>query len=288
MIRSRAAWILLAPFLGGVVVLLFLPAIANLGYAATDHVGFGTPEFTGLDNLRRMTRDPFFQASLRASLAFAALAVPLRLLAATIFGLALAPERRGSRWQRAAVYLPTVLPDIALSLTFLWVFNPLYGPLNGVLGAAGLPQPVWFSTGWGARWAIVIMMVFPIGEAFLVVMAGRRSLATDIYEAAQVDGASPWQTLWRITLPQMAPLLILLAVRDTILSLQVNFVPAYLLTDGKPDSATLFMPVYIFDQAFELLGFGYGAAMTVLLLAVTTILILIQLRIGRRWLRPNG
>ena len=285
--RRTATWFL-APFLVGVVVLLLLPAIANLGYAATDHVGFGDPSFTGLANFRRMATDPFFQASLRASLVFALLAVPLRLAAATVFGIALAPDRRGSRLQRAFVYLPTVLPDIALSLTFLWVFNPLYGPMNGFLGAVGAPQPVWFSSGWGARWAIVIMMVFPIGEAFLVVMAGRRALSDELYDAAAVDGASAWQRLRHVTLPQLAPLLLLLAVRDTILSLQVNFVPAYLLTDGKPDNATLFLPVYIFDQAFELLGFGYGAALTLVLLAVTTVLILLQLRLGRRWLpRPE-
>lgn len=286
--RRGVAWWFVAPFLVGTVFLLFLPAVANLAYAFTDHVGFGRPAFVGLDNFRRLWSDPFFLASLRASLSFALIAVPLRLLVAAGFGIALARPARSARWQRVLVYLPTVLPEITLSLAFLWLFNPLYGPINGVLGALGLPEPVWFASGWGARWAIIVMMAFPIGEAFLVVMAARRDLAHEMYEAAAVDGASSWQMLTRITLPSLAPLLILLAVRDTILSLQVNFVPAYLLTDGKPANATLFVPVYIYDQAFEFLGFGYGAAITVLLLLVTTSLVVVQLVFGWRWFRRRA
>lgn len=281
--RRTAAWLLLAPFLVGALLLLVLPAALNLGYAFTDHTGFGTPSFTGLANLRRLFDDPFFLASLRASLLFALMAVPLRMLAATALGIALARPRRGARWQRVLVYLPTVLPEITLALAFLWLFNPLYGPVNGVLGALGLPQPVWLSTTWGARWVIVVMMLFPIGEAFLVVLAGRRELSAEMYEAAAVDGASPWQALTRVTLPSLAPLLVLLTIRDVILSLQVNFVPTYLLTDGAPNNATLFVPVYVFDQAFEFLGFGYGAMITLAMLVVTTGLTVVMVGLGRRW-----
>ncbi len=277
------AWLLLAPFLTGVALLLVVPAAVNLGYAFTDHTGFGTPSFTGLANLRRLVSDPLLRASLQASLLFAVMAVPLRMLAATVMGIALARPRRGARWQRVLVYLPTVLPDITLALVFLWLFNPLYGPVNGLLGMLGLPEPVWLSTAWGARWAIVVMMTFPIGEAFLVVLAARRELSEELYEAAAVDGASPWQALTRITLPSMAPLLVLLFVRDLILSLQVNFVPAYVMTDGGPDNATLFAPVYVFDQAFEFLSFGYGATITLVLLAITTGLVAVVLLLGRRW-----
>lgn len=286
--RRTAAWLLLAPFLTGAVLLLVVPAAMNLGYAFTDHTGFGTPSFTGLTNLRRLLDDPFFLASLRASLLFAVMAVPLRMLAATVLGIALAHPRPGARWQRVLVYLPTVLPEITLALAFLWLFNPLYGPVNGILGALGLPQPVWLSTVWGARWVIVVMMLFPIGEAFLVVLAGRRELPREMYEAAAVDGATPWQTLTRVTLPSLLPLLVLLAIRDVILSLQANFVPTYLLTDGAPNNATLFVPVYIFDQAFEFLGFGYGAMLTLVLLLITASLVTVMVWLGRRWYLRRG
>lgn len=274
----------LAPYIVGVTLLVAVPAMMNFGYAFTDYSGLAPgARFTGLANVRRMLADPLFHASLRASLVHAAIAVPLRLLIATGLGLLLAAPRRGGRWYRAAAYLPTVVPDVALALLFLWILNPLYGPLNGMLGAVGLPQPTWLSTPWTARMGVVLMMLFPIGEAFLVVLAARRSLASDLYDAAAVDGASPWQQLRLITLPLVAPILVLLAIRDTILTLQVNFVPAYIMTDGRPAHATLYLPLYIYDQAFEFGGFGYAALLSLVLLLVTAMLVAGQGLLARRW-----
>jgi multiple sugar transport system permease protein len=176
-----------------------------------------------------------------------------------------------------------VIPHIAHSLLFLWILNPAFGPLNKVLGALGLPQPLWLSTPWGARMSIVLMLMLPIGEAFIVVLATRRTLSARLYEAAAVDGCSPWQQLRRITLPLMAPILVLLAARDTVLTFQTNFVPAYLLTDGKPGNATLYLPIYIYDQAFEFLGFGYAAMMTLVLGLITATVVTVQVLLVRRW-----
>ncbi len=273
----------LAPYAVGTLVLVVVPALLTLGYAFTDHTGLTTPRFNGLANLQRLVADPFFAASLRASAIHVALAVPLRLLTAAGLGLLLATPRRGGRWYRALVYLPTVIPDIALALLFLWVLNPLYGPLNQLLGMLGLPQPTWLATTWGARAGVVMMLLFPIGEAFLVVLATRRQVNARLYEAAALDGCSPVQQLRRITLPLIAPVLVLLALRDTVLTLQANFVPAYILTDGGPANATLYLPIYIYDQAFEFLGFGYGAMITVVLLLLTSLIIVAQLLLVRRW-----
>lgn len=278
----RGAGWMTAPFVIGIVALLVVPALMNLAFAFTNDTGLGPARFTGLANVRRALDDPLLAASLRASLIHAVIAVPLRMLAAIGFGLALAPRRRGNRLGRAAVYLPSVLPDLSLALIALWAFNPVFGPVNGLLGVVGIEGPNWFAQAGPSRAAIAAMMLLPIGEAFLVVLAARRTLHPELYEAARVDGASPVQQLRWITLPQLAPLLVLLAVRDTILTLQVNVVPAYALTDGGPDAATLFLPIYIYDQAFELLGFGYGAFLTLLLLAITAVVVSWQLVVARR------
>lgn len=279
---ARARWFLL-PFASGILVLVLIPALLTGYYAFTDFTGISDPRLNGLNNLRRMLADPFFAAALRASAIHVGIAVPLRLLAATALGLLLAAPRRGGRLYRAAVYLPTVMPDVALSLLFLWILNPAYGPLNRVLGALGLPQPLWLSTSWGARTGIILMLLLPIGEAFIVVLATRRTVSARLYEAAAVDGCSPWQQLRRITLPLMAPILVLLAARDTVLTFQTNFVPAYLLTDGRPGNATLYLPIYIYDQAFEFLGFGYAAMMTLVLGLLTAIVVAVQVLLVRRW-----
>jgi len=280
---SRSAGAFLLPYAVGSLALVVIPAALTFGYAFTDYTGLGEPRFNGWDNLRRLFNDPFFFASLRASALHVAIAVPLRLLVAVSLALLLAAPRRGGRWYRAAVYLPTVVPDIALALLFLWVLNPLYGPLNQALGLFGLPEPTWLGTPWGARAGVVMMLLFPIGEAFVVVLATRRALSPRIYEAAALEGCSPWQQLRHVTLPVLAPVLLLLAVRDTVLTLQVNFVPAYVLTDGGPDRATLYLPIYIYDQSFEFLAFGYGAMLTFVLLAVTATAVLLQLLLVRRW-----
>ena len=280
---TRSALRFLLPYAIGTVALVVIPAGLTFAYAFTDHTGLATPRFNGLTNVRRMVSDPLLAASLRASLIHVGLAVPLRLLAATALGLLLAAPRRGGRWYRAAVYLPTVIPDVALALLFLWVLNPIYGPLNQLLGMVGLPQPTWLATPWGARIGGVLMLLFPIGEAFLVVLATRRTINARLYEAAAMDGAGPWQQLRGITLPLLAPVLVLLAVRDTALTLQSNFVPAYILTDGGPANATLYLPIYIFDQAFEFLGFGSGAMITMVVLVMTIALIAVQVLLVRRW-----
>ena len=280
---NRSALRFLTPYLIGTLVLVAVPAALTFWYAFTDHTGLAQPRFNGLANLRKMSGDPLFFASLRASLIHVAIAVPLRLLVATGLGLLLSAPRRGGRWYRAIVYLPTVIPDIALALLFLWVLNPIYGPLNQLLGAVGLPQPTWLGTTWGARMGVVMMLLFPIGEAFLVVLATRRQVNARLYEAAALEGCGPWQQLRRITLPLLAPVLVLLAIRDIVLTLQSNFVPAYILTDGGPANATLYLPIYIFDQSFEFLGFGYGAMITLVVLLVTLALIAVQLVLVRRW-----
>ncbi|MER7445212.1 carbohydrate ABC transporter permease [Micromonospora avicenniae] len=282
--KPLTAWAFLAPYAVAVGLLIAVPALLNLGYAFTDHTGLTRdPQFVGLSNVRRMLADGFLLDSVRASAIHLALAVPLRLLAAVGLGLLLAAPRPGGRWFRVAVYLPTVVPDVALAVLFLWVLNPLYGPLNQLLGLFGHSGFTWLSDPGTARVGVALMLMFPIGEGFLVVLAARRMLDGRLYEAAALEGCGTFGQLRRLTLPLLAPVLLLLAVRDTILTLQVNFVPAYVLTDGRPGNATLYLPVYIFDQAFEFSGFAYGALITSVLMVVTAIVITALLLVVRRW-----
>jgi multiple sugar transport system permease protein len=277
-------WAFLAPYVAGVVLLIAIPALLNSYYAFTDHTGLTDDfSFTGLDNVRRAMSDSFLVDAVEASAIHLLLSVPVRMVAAIGLGLLLAGPRPGGRFYRAAVYLPTVIPDVALAILFLWVLNPIYGPLNQVLGAVGLPTPTWLATPGGARVGIALMLLFPIGEAFLVTLAARRHLSPRLYEAAALDGCSPYQQLRRITLPLLAPVLVLLTIRDVILTLQVNFVPAYVLTDGRPRNATLYLPIYVFDHAFEFSGFGYGALLTILLWAITLVLLLACVLVVKRW-----
>ncbi len=275
--------ILLAPYVIGVELLVVLPALFTFAVAFSEYDLLSDPSAAGLDNFTELAGDPLFHRALTNSLIFAAFAVPLRLFGALALALLLHRRFRGVGAARTAVYMPTVVPDVAYALLWLFLLNPLFGPINAILGLVGLPQPAWLASEGGAMAAIILMSGFTIGEGFVVALAARQELPQELYQLARVEGSSALHTFRRVTLPLMAPTMWLLAVRDTVFTLQISFIPAYILTDGGPDRATLFLPLLVFDNAFEWLRYGYGAAMTLSMFLITALIVLVQLRLLRRW-----
>jgi multiple sugar transport system permease protein len=266
------------PYLAGLSLLVALPALAAGVLAFTEFSGVQPPRFTGFQNVSRLLGDDAFRRSLGNTAIYIAIAVPLRLAAALGFALLLHRRSALTSAARPIAYLPAVVPDVALALLWLWLLNPLYGPLAALLGSAGfLADP------WGARIALPLVGVFQIGEAFVVALAVRRSLPRSIYEAAAVDGAKPWFTLTRLTLPLMAPVLALLALRDVVLSLQVNFVPALLMTDGGPRLATTYLPLFVYRTAFRYFRLGYASTIALTMFLITALVVVVQYRLARKW-----
>ena len=191
----------LLPFLIGSALLVVLPAIITVGLAFTQYNSIQAPTWTGLDNFQRLFNSPLARLSMRNSLAFLLVAVPLRLIGA--LGIALLLQRPGRSYglMRAGVYLPTIIPEGAYALIWLWILNPLYGPLNAVLGGLGLPTPDWLIQPETAQMSFVMMSLLTIGEGIIVALVGLRTIPGVLYEAARVDGAGRWQSFWRITLP---------------------------------------------------------------------------------------
>ncbi len=281
--RYRAGlYALLAPYLLGAGLLVLVPALLTFALAFASYDALSPPVFNGLWNFNEIRREPLFPVALTNSLIIIASAVPLRILGALAVALLLNRRRRGVGWFRAAVYLPTVIPDVAYALIWLWIFNPIYGPLNLALGAVGLPRPAWLVQPDTARLAVVIMSCFQIGEGFVVLLAGLQEVPRSYYDAAAVDGAGRWQTFRWITLPMLAPWLVLLTVRDIILSTQSTFTPAFIMTGGDPYYATLFLPLLLYEEAFDRFRFGDGAAMLlVMFIGLGLLLLLVYLVIGR-------
>ncbi len=186
------------------------------------------------------------------------------------------------------MFFPTVIPDVAYALLWLWILNPLYGPLNLLLQGLGLPTPSWLSQPGPARWGVVIMGLFLIGEGFVVAMAARRAVPQELYDLASSQGAGPMARFLRVTLPLMAPALLLMACRDTIMSFQATFVPALIVTEGGPPPyGTTYLPLFIYRTAFEYLRYGYAAAATVLVFVLTASIVWLQYRAIDR-LRRGG
>jgi multiple sugar transport system permease protein len=293
MTERRQLALMLTPYLFGLVVLIAFPAVVTFALAFTEYDLLRSPSFVGLENFRDLADDEVFRIALKNSLIFAAVAVPLRLAGALSLALLLHRRFTGVGTYRSAGVIPTVIPDIAYGLVWLWLFNPLYGPINLFLRwhgdspsttAWGVQPPQWLTHPNDARAAIIIMSLFTIGEGFVILLVTRQGLPTELYDLAALEDATAWGVFRRVTLPLMAPILLLLLARDTIFSLQWTFVPALIVTEGGPPPyATTYIPLFVYRNAFEYLRYGYAAGATLAMFVLTALIVWLQWRIVRRW-----
>jgi multiple sugar transport system permease protein len=281
---ERAALLgMLAPWLTGVALLTALPALLACAIAFTRYDALSPPAFAGLANFAELGRHPLFWTAVRNSAAFVLLAVPLRLLAALLLALALKPQRPRAGLTRLLVFFPAGIPDVAYALLWLWIFNPAYGPLNLALQSLGLPAPAWLADPRTALLALVIMAVFQTGEGFLVLLAGLQSIPEAYYQHAALEGSSRWWSFRTITLPLLAPWLLLLTARDIVVTAQGTFTPALLMTGGGPYYATFFVPLLVYEEAFTEMRFGAAAAIMLLMLLGAALLIGLVFLALRGW-----
>jgi multiple sugar transport system permease protein len=283
---------MLSPYALGLLVLVVAPFAVTVGMAFTDFDLVRPPRWVGLGNLRELASDPIFRTALVNSLVFAAVAVPLRLVIALALALLLHRRAVGVGTARTSATLPIAVPEIAYGLLWLWLLNPLYGPVNQLLRiggqdgltAFGRTPPQWLTDPTDARAAIILMSLFTIGETFIILLAARRALPAEAYELAAIEDATGWDVFRRVTLPLMAPVLGLLLLRDTMQSLHFSFVPALVVTGGGPPPyATTYVSLYVYRTAFEYLRYGYAAAATLVMLALTVVAVVVQLRLIRRY-----
>ena len=274
---------MLSPFLIGTAILVGLPVIFTVALAFTDYDALSPPVWQGFQNFGDIASERVFQVSMRNSFLFVVLAVPLRIFGALALALLLHHRRQGSGLYRVSVFLPTVVPDVAYALIWLWIFNPLYGPLNLMLSALGLPGPAWLVNPNTALLALVIMSLFQIGEGFVLLLTALRHIPQEYYDAGSIDGAGRWQLFRFVTLPLLAPWMLLLTVRDIVLTAQNTFTAAYLMTGGGPYYATLFMPLLVYEEAFDRFRFGDAAAMMIVLFFSVAVLLYLVFITIRGW-----
>jgi multiple sugar transport system permease protein len=280
-------WLLLTPFVGGTILLIAIPALMTVALAFFDYDALSPPVWAGFSNFSAILNDPFFHIALQNSFVFVATAVPLRIVGAVALALLLERRRRGASAYRAAVFLPTIVPDVAYAMIWLWIFNPLYGPLNLVLGSLGFTGAAWLVDKDTALGAIVFMSLFQIGEGFVLMLAALRQIPGAYYDAARIDGASTLGCFWHITLPLIAPWLLLLFARDVVITLQSSFTAAYLMTGGGPYYATFLVPVIVYEEAFDRFRFGIASAMMLTVFAAVALTLFMVQKLVRKWLHED-
>lgn len=276
---SNAPYIaMLLPWTTALLVLVAFPLVAVAALSLCRWDLFGSPVFVGLANYREIfVGDDRFLQAIRVTLLYTVMYVPTEVVGGLAVGLLLHHIAEGARGRlqgaavgavRAAVYLPTVLSGVALSLVGMWLFQPGSGLVNGALASIGVTGPRWLLDPRVALFTLFLMSLWGLGRAAFLVLAGRQMIPTSVYEAALIDGAGPVPTFLRITLPELMPTLAFNFVLGTAATLQ-SFTGAYVATAGGPLDATLFIVLYIYEKGFHELQFGYAAALSMIVFGVS-------------------
>ena len=279
-------WVFIGPWIVGLLLFTAGPMIASLVMSLTDFnlVRPETTKWVGFDNYARLASDPTIGQSLFATFKFAALAIPLTMVASLGFALLLNHPKLAFKGPlRALVYMPVMIPLVASTLVWLGFLNTETGWLNAILGSVGLPEPDWINSEAWVYPALSMIGLWGIGNFMLINIAGLQSVPTELYEAARMDGAGPWTQFRRITIPLMSPVLLYNLVIILIGTFQY-FTQAFVITNGRgdPNNATLFMNLVLYREGFIFNRMGYAAAVAWLLFVVVLVLTLLLFAFARR------
>ncbi|HZQ07811.1 MAG TPA: sugar ABC transporter permease [Anaerolineae bacterium] len=241
----------------------------------------GFTKFVGLDNYLKALGDSGFYNSLRVTLYFTILKVPLQVILALALAVFANQPRRGMGVMRAFIFIPVVTSFVVVSIVWGMILNRDVGLLNAILQSIGLPRLSYLTSPTNALPAIVVISIWKdIGYSVIILAAGLKGISQTYYEAAIVDGASPWQRFRYITVPMLRRALMFVIVTTTIFSFQV-FIPVYQLTQGGPGQATNVIVYNVYKQAFVFGAMGYASAISIMLLIIMLLISVVQMRLLR-------
>jgi alpha-1,4-digalacturonate transport system permease protein len=292
---SRIGWLFVGPNLVIISIFTFLPIVINLVYAVTGGVNLLPTErpFTGLDNFSillqcrdysdlQTCRTDVFWRSIFNTLKFSVVQVVLMVLFSLITALVLNRKIIGRGFWRGVFFYPVLLSPVVVALIWKWLLQS-QGVFNAALvSAGGSPMDWLLDRNWAFFWVIVVSIWAHMGFYTLILLAGLQAIPRDVYEAAEMDAATPWRVLTRITLPLLMPNLIVVLVLVMIRAVQI-FDEVFVLTGGGPGSATTFIVQYIYQTGFaeQIHLYGLAAAASLILAAGLTALTVLQLRLSK-------
>lgn len=287
--RNEAFWgILLAlPAILGFILWQFGPMVASLFIGFTDWRLIGSPSWIGLENFERIFNDRLFYQSLKVTTVYSLLSVPLGLLAAFFIALLLNQKVRGLPVFRTIFYIPSIVPAVASSILWIWLFNPDFGLLNAMLRTIGLPKLQWIYGTDTVIPSLVLMSLWGIGGTMLIFLAGLQGVPNHLYEAVDIDGGNAFHKLIYVTIPMMTPTIFFNLILSVIGTLQ-TFTQGYIMTNGGPNNASLFYALFIYRKAFQQTQMGYASALALILFVIILILSFFLLRSSSSWVYYQG
>jgi multiple sugar transport system permease protein len=293
----------MSPWIVGFLFLIAYPMVSSLYFSFTKYTLLSPPVWIGLENYRLLfTRDPFFWLAIRNTVWIIVVGVPLRIAFGIFTAWLLTLAQRGSRVYRTLYFLPSMAPPAAAALAFVVVFNPGFGPINQILRGIGWHNPpLWFYGPGSSKWGLVILGLWGVGDAMIIFLAGLLDVPRQLYEAADIEGATGWQKFRNVTLPMISPVIFFSLVIGVIYGFQL-FTQAYVTSLavtgssvsnaaenlGSPQGSMMFFSVYLFQQGFQNFRMGYAAALAWILFIITMACTLAIIRGSRRWVHYQG
>ncbi len=288
--RSEAiAGILMAsPWILGFIIFVAGPMIVSLYLSFTRWDLFTAPKWIGLDNyVNLLTDDASFIQSLKVTTIYAFVGVPLQVGLGLVLATLLNQNIRGLGLFRTIYYLPSVIGGIAVAVMFRWIFGTQFGLINGMLATVGIQGPSWLGDPNLVMISFIGMSMWGAGASMLIYLGALQGIPSELYEAADVDGAGTLAKFFRITVPMMTPVIFFNMVMGIIGGLQ-EFVIPFIMTGGGPADSSLFLVLYLYRNAFEFFKMGYASALAWLLFIYILILTVLILRSSSAWVYYEG
>jgi multiple sugar transport system permease protein len=281
--EERFGYLFISPWLIGFLVFHGGPIVASMAMSLAHYDIINPLRWAGLGNYIGLVQDELFWISLKATVNYALATVGVGILAAFAVALLLNRDVVGLSFWRTLFYLPSIISGVAVSLLWMWIFQKDFGILNQLLWQFfHIEGPGWFSSDDWVIPSLMIMSLWSIGGGIIIYLARLQSIPTELYEAAEIDGAGPWRKLRAITIPLMTPVIFFQLIMGIIGSFQV-FTVAFVVTSGRPTYAWLFYVLYLYRNAFEYYKMGYAAAMAWVLFLILLMLTASVFRTAKHW-----
>lgn len=285
--KTLAGYLFIGPNVLGFLVFVAFPVVFSLVLTFTQWnpmSGLRGIEFVGLRNFREMWTDDWFLSAFRNNIVFTVVTVPLSMALGLLVAVALNNKSYFPKSLRTMFFLPYMSNIVAIAVVWMMIFNPVRGPLNQFLMSLGIQEPPrWLAS---SQWALPAIMTTVIwhglGYQMIIYLAGLQSIPKQLYEAAEIDGASPVQEFFRITVPMLNPTHFFLLITNIINSFRV-FAQINVMTDGGPGTATTVLVHYIYRAGFQFYRMGYAAAIAWVLFVVIFVVTIIQWKTQSRW-----
>ena len=281
-----------SPWLVGLLLLTLYPIGASLYYSFTAYDVFTDPVWVGLENFQTaIAGDENVALALTNTFLYALVFIPLSQLAALFSASLLNVDLKGQSIFRTFFYLPSIVPAVASTIVWIWLFNPQYGIINMMLRLVGIPGPGWFVSPQWAMPAYILMSLWGVGGGIVIYLASLQDVPKELKEAAELDGAGAWRRFLNVTLPMISPVIFFNVIMGIIGAFQV-FAQVFIITGSYgaagPGNRLLFYSLYLYRQSFQAFKMGYASALAWILFVIIMALTLIVFKSSARYVYYAG